>query len=136
MILGGPLSDRSDFVGRPKEKEFLYDIVSNRHSGLDVDKMDYYCRDQRRALGHGSVEIIMIEEAFVARGDCPNPDKCHQCRRFKSRKSQQHYMICWPEKLVVKVSRGNGCTKNTEPDVLTPPHLPLPKGNGIFQVTL
>jgi HD domain len=27
------------FVGRPMEKEWLYDIVSNRHSGLDVDKV-------------------------------------------------------------------------------------------------
>ena len=34
-INGGPLNDGSAYIGRPdEEKEFLYDIVSNRHSGL------------------------------------------------------------------------------------------------------
>jgi len=41
-ILGGPLPTFGKFVGRPKDKEFLYDVVSNRHCGLDVDKIDYY----------------------------------------------------------------------------------------------
>ena len=34
-INGGPLDEEEGYVGRPDvEKEFLYDIVSNRHSGL------------------------------------------------------------------------------------------------------
>ena len=41
-ILGEPLHGHKRFIGRPKTKEFLYDIVSNRHCGLDVDKIDYY----------------------------------------------------------------------------------------------
>ncbi len=31
--------DQADFVGRGDEKEFLFDIVHNRHNGLDVDKV-------------------------------------------------------------------------------------------------
>ena len=32
-------------VGRPKEKRFLVDIVANKRSGIDVDKLDYFMRD-------------------------------------------------------------------------------------------
>ena len=35
--------------GRPKEKFFLYDIVNNCRSGLDVDKLDYFQRDMKMA---------------------------------------------------------------------------------------
>lgn len=38
-----------DLVGWPQEKEWLYDIVSNVHSVVDVDKLDYFARDERRA---------------------------------------------------------------------------------------
>jgi HD superfamily phosphohydrolase len=35
--------------GRKPEKFFLYDIVNNCRSGLDVDKLDYFKRDQQYA---------------------------------------------------------------------------------------
>jgi len=47
-ISGGPLDvpdapvAQTAWVGREPEKEFLYDVVSNRHNGMDVDKMDYF----------------------------------------------------------------------------------------------
>lgn len=114
-ILGGPIGGANEFVGRPAEKEFLYDIVSNRHSGLDVDKMDYYARDQIRALGNGAVDVMFIEEAFVAHGSCPNPSECFKCKEHLKRsssssssisspsetKSFDHLMICYPEKMVL-----------------------------------
>jgi len=45
-----PHSDDYPFKGRDPEKEFLYQIVSNPFSGIDVDKMDYIARDAK-ALG-------------------------------------------------------------------------------------
>ena len=42
LILGS-----NDKVGRPPEKAFLYDIINNERSGLDVDKLDYLVRDIR-----------------------------------------------------------------------------------------
>lgn len=31
--------------GRPREKSFLYDLISNCHDTVDVDKLDYFLRD-------------------------------------------------------------------------------------------
>ena len=89
-ILGEPLPDHDGFIGRPKEKEFLYDIVSNRHNGLDVDKIDYYARDEKRTIGKGGgLFDKFINEAFVAKGDSS------RLGGFK-----MHYMIAYPEKLL------------------------------------
>ncbi|GMH87022.1 hypothetical protein TrVE_jg13486 [Triparma verrucosa] len=100
-INGAPLNDGKEWIGR-KDKEYLYDVISNRHSGLDVDKMDYYARDQKRTLSVGQVEFILIEESFVARGRCSRPGKCFECKNCAPKDVKDHYMICWPEKLVVK----------------------------------
>jgi HD superfamily phosphohydrolase len=104
MIIAEPLwkkarlkNHESGFIGREsRHQEFLYDIVSNRHSGLDVDKIDYFARDYRRAFrGSGEIDFRLIEEAVVAWGTCPRPDKCFYC---KPAIPQQHLMICYPEK--------------------------------------
>jgi len=86
-------------VGRGREKEWMYDIVSNGYSGLDVDKMDYFARDQRRAFGtSGEVATQMIEDCFVGWGTCPKPNKCSRCRSGDN-PTQRHLMICYGEKL-------------------------------------
>jgi HD superfamily phosphohydrolase len=107
-IWGGPVPEIETRLGRKglhgrlePHKEWLYDIVSNRHSGLDVDKVDYFARDARRAIGgSGQIDRLMIEEAVVAWADCTNPQTCVQCRNARSVQQQQHLMICYPEKTV------------------------------------
>jgi HD superfamily phosphohydrolase len=72
-------------IGRPDPfKEFLYDIICNRHSGLDVDKMDYLMRDTLRCHGTNIVAHIvfrLIEKALVAWGECSNPLTCWKCQQ-------------------------------------------------------
>jgi len=96
-IMGAPLEGTNDFVGRQDKKlEWLYDIVSNRHTGLDVDKIDYFARDEGRAIDKCGIEMKMITDARVARARCSRPDKCHVCKR--EFQPGMHYMICYPEK--------------------------------------
>ncbi|XP_070276361.1 deoxynucleoside triphosphate triphosphohydrolase SAMHD1 [Myotis yumanensis] len=49
LITGPPKTPVKDvswpYKGRPKEKSFLYEIVANKRSGIDVDKWDYFARD-------------------------------------------------------------------------------------------
>ncbi|KAK0062611.1 deoxynucleoside triphosphate triphosphohydrolase SAMHD1 [Biomphalaria pfeifferi] len=41
----GPIDNSVTLKGRDKEKYFLYEIVSNKRNGIDVDKWDYFARD-------------------------------------------------------------------------------------------
>jgi HD superfamily phosphohydrolase len=90
------------FVGRQsKEKEWLYDVVSNRRSGLDVDKVDYFARDERRAMNaSGEIDKRVIEEAIVTWGTCTDPTGCYRCKRSGAGADGKHLMICYPEKMV------------------------------------
>ena len=109
-IYGGPIAQAEHgnpnlrtLIGRSQEKEWMYDIVSNAHSGLDVDKMDYFARDQRRAFGtSGKVHIQMIEDCYVAWGACTRPGKCDRCNSFVAPDESVeglHLMICYGEKI-------------------------------------
>ena len=104
-VMGSPLekpdapTPQRAFFGRPG-KEFLYDVVSNRHSGLDVDKIDYYDRDSLAAFGSKQANMqIFLRDAMVARGICPNPSKCFKCKSNPADPGL-HAMICYPKKHV------------------------------------
>ena len=105
-IAGGPLpkegmsikglkqsSEVVEFVGRPDpNKEFLYDVISNRHSGFDFDKGDYLARDKFYCFGYKGFEQSILERLFdnacVAWGHCANPEKCFRCKHNKDQKGK------------------------------------------------
>ncbi|XP_037080063.1 deoxynucleoside triphosphate triphosphohydrolase SAMHD1-like isoform X2 [Pollicipes pollicipes] len=43
--IAGPSVCTGRYTGRPDQKTFLYEIISNKRNGIDVDKWDYFCRD-------------------------------------------------------------------------------------------
>ena len=109
LIAGGPLPPkgmsikaaksaalRREIIGRKGEnKEYLYDIISNTHSGLDVDKMDYFSRDGcRTATGESAFSDFLIENAYVAKGLCESPESCWKCN-WKACDEHYHLMICY-----------------------------------------
>mmetsp|Transcript_5771 Transcript_5771/g.12613 ORF Transcript_5771/g.12613 Transcript_5771/m.12613 type:complete len:721 (+) Transcript_5771:101-2263(+) len=102
-IYGSPLSDphapttQKTFVGREMDKEFLYDVVNNRHNGLDTDKIDYYDRDSLAANGckQGNLNIF-LRDACVAWGEYSNPQMYFQCKDKND--LGRHLMICYPSK--------------------------------------
>jgi len=99
-IFGKPLEGFNYFVGRRDKKvEWLYDIVCNRHNGLDVDKIDYFARDHTRAMGKRGIFMKMITDARIAKGRCSRPEKCATCKDKEN--PGMHYMICYPEKHIV-----------------------------------
>lgn len=98
-ILGKPFRSHETFIGRADvNKEFLYDIVSNRHNGLDVDKIDYFARDKHFTQGVSIIKrlSVLIHEAFVARVHCPHRNVCCLGKSL-------HLMICYPKKLATNV---------------------------------
>lgn len=54
-LIAGPDPNRTEcndtpasnwpYKGRPEDKSFLYEIVANKRTGIDVDKWDYFARD-------------------------------------------------------------------------------------------
>ena len=67
LILGGPgkgeLPQGFEWAGRGPAKQFLYEIVANKRSGIDVDKWDYFQRDSRQlgvpqSFDHGRLLLL------------------------------------------------------------------------------
>jgi len=76
--LGDDASWDEDKFGRPEEKRFLLDIVSNARSGVDVDKLDYLVRDAMSAFGSSKPPVFdiyrIINSSRVLRRSGPRRD--------------------------------------------------------------
>lgn len=96
-IMGKPLErlGLDGRIGRTDNRlEWLYDIVSNGHNGIDVDKVDYFARDERRTMGEaGNIDISIINEACIARAKRTKPNGDYR----------MHYQICYPQKCVSRI---------------------------------
>ncbi|KAG6956541.1 hypothetical protein JG688_00011366 [Phytophthora aleatoria] len=91
LIWGGPLPDSNGSLrGRPsRDQRFLYDIVNNAHSGLDVDKLDYFMRDSLHTGAKMSCDtdlLIRNARVLVDRED-----------------SEENMVVCFPEKLAGQI---------------------------------
>ncbi|KAI6211516.1 HD domain-containing protein [Aphelenchoides besseyi] len=71
---------------RPKEKAFLFDIVSNPCCGLDVDKLDYFLRDSKAANVGISFEKTALDRI------CNNMRVCYS-------EARKHKGIAFDEKV-------------------------------------
>ncbi|XP_044303454.1 deoxynucleoside triphosphate triphosphohydrolase SAMHD1 isoform X3 [Varanus komodoensis] len=76
----GVLKNTWPYRGRSKEKSFLYEIVANKRSGIDVDKWDYFARD----CHHLGIQNNFDYERFIkfARVCLVDEEKCI-CTRDK-----------------------------------------------------
>ncbi|KAL4151158.1 hypothetical protein PRNP1_008107 [Phytophthora ramorum] len=91
LIWGGPLRESKGVLrGRPsRDQRFLYDIVNNAHSGLDVDKLDYFMRDSLHTGAKMSCDTdLLIRNARVL-VDREDPE--------------EHMVVCFPEKLAGQI---------------------------------
>lgn len=84
LKVGAPWPDN---VGRSKEKRFLVEIVSNKRSGIDVDKLDYFMRDSLCCYGRAAV-------------DCHVPRLLAACKVICF---EDEYQICFEEKLALSL---------------------------------
>lgn len=86
LIWGGPLGPDGVLRGRPScNQQFLYNIVNNAASGLDVDKLDYFMRDSLHTGAKMSCDtdlLIRNARVLVDRED-----------------ADEKMVVCFPEKL-------------------------------------
>ncbi|CAI5734493.1 unnamed protein product [Peronospora destructor] len=82
--------DMFDFLLSQNDiSRFLYDIVNNAHSGLDVDKLDYFMRDLLYTGGNMSCDTDLLIRNTRVLADREDPNKL--------------MVICFPEKLVGQI---------------------------------
>lgn len=103
-IIAGTKEDKRK--GRGPEKFYLYDIVNNSRSGLDVDKLDYFMRDMRCTNASSSTcnfqRFIELGRVYAAEpiASASSTVATRSSAAPVDQAAQKHYMICYPEKMV------------------------------------
>jgi HD superfamily phosphohydrolase len=101
IIAGTKEQDRR---GRTSEKFYLYDIVNNSRSGLDVDKLDYFMRDMRYTNTSSSTanfqRFIELGRVYPAEPISYIAGQATGAGTATGELEAAHYMICYPEKMV------------------------------------
>ena len=85
-------------VGRASNKFYLYDIVNNSRSGLDVDKLDYFQRDMKMT----NVTIVSSAsfERFIFLAKILPSEPIQNDKVSLLHGETAPFMICYPEKQV------------------------------------
>lgn len=94
VIRGTKESERR---GRPFHKFYLYDIVNNSRSGLDVDKLDYFQRDMKysnTSTNCSQFERITLNSLVYETTVLEDRDV------MKKYPGRNPVMICYPEKML------------------------------------
>eukprot|EP00760_Papus_ankaliazontas_P015699 PhM_4_TR16672/c0_g1_i1/m.92996 len=74
-------------IGRTEDKRFLFEIVSNKRNGIDVDKLDYFLRDSMHCYGRLPVDV--------------NVDRIIKCSRVLL--CDRQYQICFEQKVALSL---------------------------------
>ena len=106
-IIGGV--EEGKRKGRPKEKFFLYDIVNNTRSGLDVDKLDYFQRDAKMTnvfnIAFNSERffkfaVVMPAQPLGNSSSRRSSGSSSSSSSSGTGEDELDLMICYPEKMV------------------------------------
>ncbi|RHZ32657.1 hypothetical protein DYB31_009729 [Aphanomyces astaci] len=90
LILGHPVGKHSAklFTGRPT-KPFLYEVVNNAKTGLDVDKLDYFMRDAQYTGAKASCDTHLLLSTMRVLPDA----------------TTGVLTMCWPDKMAEQVMK-------------------------------
>jgi deoxynucleoside triphosphate triphosphohydrolase SAMHD1 len=94
IINGTPEAQR---VGRDADKFFLYDIVNNLRSGLDVDKLDYFQRDMK--MCNVFPMPVVTFDRFLELGLVLPATPIGAAEGLGPEHERLPKMICYPEKM-------------------------------------
>ncbi|ETV97269.1 hypothetical protein, variant 3 [Aphanomyces invadans] len=88
LIVGHPLPSCSHFCGRPT-MPYLYEVVNNAKTGLDVDKLDYFMRDAQYTGAKASCDTHLLLSTMRVLPDAVTGE----------------LTMCWPDKMAEQIMK-------------------------------